>query len=182
MAPWREVRTTGDLRAAVEAFGLPLRLKAATGGYDGRSQIRIATIEDVDGALERLGRPVESRLLAEHPPGVLLERLITQDAGLAYKLVRLANSAYVGNRTSVASAQATPASISSFQISAWSTTSTSSFSALASLLAPTSAPHDQHVGVGRDRRGGRRAGALAQALEHRARDLLAAARVGDRAR
>ena len=37
-------------------------------------------------------------------------------------------------------AQATPASISSFQISAWSTTSTSSFSALASLLAPTSAP------------------------------------------
>ena len=32
-----------------------------------------------------------------------LERLITQDAGLAYKLVRLANSAYVGSRTSVSS-------------------------------------------------------------------------------
>ena len=33
-----------------------------------------------------------------------------------------------------------PASISSFQISAWSTTSTSSFSAFAVLLAPTSLP------------------------------------------
>jgi EAL and modified HD-GYP domain-containing signal transduction protein len=32
-----------------------------------------------------------------------LERLITQDAGLAYKLVRLANSAYVGSRSSVSS-------------------------------------------------------------------------------
>jgi EAL and modified HD-GYP domain-containing signal transduction protein len=32
-----------------------------------------------------------------------LERLITQDAGLAYKLVRLANSAYVGSRTAVSS-------------------------------------------------------------------------------
>ena len=63
---------------------------------------------------------------------------------------------------------ATPASISSRQISPWSTTSTPSFSALAVLLAPTLAPHDQHVGVGRDRRGGRRAGALAQALERRA--------------
>jgi c-di-GMP phosphodiesterase len=32
-----------------------------------------------------------------------LERLITQDAGLAYKLVRLANSAYIGSRKSVSS-------------------------------------------------------------------------------
>ncbi|HET8952934.1 MAG TPA: HDOD domain-containing protein, partial [Solirubrobacteraceae bacterium] len=30
-----------------------------------------------------------------------LERLISQDAGLAYKLVRLANSAYMGGRISV---------------------------------------------------------------------------------
>jgi len=32
-----------------------------------------------------------------------LERLIRQDAGLAYKIVRLANSAYVGSRSAVAS-------------------------------------------------------------------------------
>jgi EAL and modified HD-GYP domain-containing signal transduction protein len=32
-----------------------------------------------------------------------LERLISQDAGLAYKLVRLANSAYVGSRSAVGS-------------------------------------------------------------------------------
>ena len=30
-------------RAAAETLGLPLRLKAATGGYDGRSQVRLAT-------------------------------------------------------------------------------------------------------------------------------------------
>ena len=36
--------------------------------------------------------------------------------------------------------QARPAAISCFQISPWSTTSTPSFSAFVSLLAPTSAP------------------------------------------
>lgn len=65
VAPWREVRTTADLRAAADALGLPLRLKAATGGYDGRSQIRVVTADDVDGAVERLGRATGSPLLAE---------------------------------------------------------------------------------------------------------------------
>ena len=65
VAPWREVRTTEELRAAADVLGLPLRLKAATGGYDGRSQVRIATPDDIVGALERLGRPAGSSLLAE---------------------------------------------------------------------------------------------------------------------
>ena len=65
VAPWREVRTTEELRAAADALGLPLRLKAATGGYDGRSQVRIATPDDIVGALDRLGRPAGSSLLAE---------------------------------------------------------------------------------------------------------------------
>jgi 5-(carboxyamino)imidazole ribonucleotide synthase len=65
VAPWREVRTTDDLRAAADALGLPLRLKAPTGGYDGRGQIRIATAAEVDGAIERLGRPAGTPLLAE---------------------------------------------------------------------------------------------------------------------
>jgi len=65
VAPWREVRTTDELRAAADALGLPLRLKAATGGYDGRSQIRIATNGELDGAIERLGRPPGASLLAE---------------------------------------------------------------------------------------------------------------------
>jgi 5-(carboxyamino)imidazole ribonucleotide synthase len=65
VAPWRAVRTTADLREAAEALGLPLRLKAATGGYDGRSQLRLATAADLDGAIERLGRPTGTALLAE---------------------------------------------------------------------------------------------------------------------
>ena len=65
VAPWREVRTTDDLHAAAEALGLPLRLKAATGGYDGRGQIRIADPGELDGALEGLGRPPGASLLAE---------------------------------------------------------------------------------------------------------------------
>jgi len=65
VAPWREVRTTADLREAADALGLPIRLKAATGGYDGRSQCRIVSPEELETAIERLGRPAGSPLLAE---------------------------------------------------------------------------------------------------------------------
>ncbi len=65
VAPWRAVRTVEELDAAVDALGLPLRLKAATGGYDGRSQVRVVGADDIDSALERLGRPAGQALLAE---------------------------------------------------------------------------------------------------------------------
>ncbi|HSL75519.1 MAG TPA: 5-(carboxyamino)imidazole ribonucleotide synthase [Candidatus Limnocylindrales bacterium] len=65
VAPWREVRTSADLREAADALGLPLRLKVATGGYDGRGQLRLDTAADLDGALARLGRPDGEALLAE---------------------------------------------------------------------------------------------------------------------
>jgi len=65
VAPWREVRTTDDLRQAAGELGLPLRVKATTGGYDGRSQIRVGAAADLDGALERLGRPPRDVVLAE---------------------------------------------------------------------------------------------------------------------
>jgi 5-(carboxyamino)imidazole ribonucleotide synthase len=65
VAPWREVRSTDDLRAAASELGLPLRLKVATGGYDGRGQLRLADATDLDDALERLGRPAGEVLLAE---------------------------------------------------------------------------------------------------------------------
>jgi 5-(carboxyamino)imidazole ribonucleotide synthase len=48
-APWREVRTLDDLRAAAGSLGSPLRLKAAVGGYDGRSQVRISGADGPDG-------------------------------------------------------------------------------------------------------------------------------------
>ncbi len=65
VAPWREVRETSDLRDAAEELGLPIRLKVATGGYDGRGQLRLTHRSELDGALERLGRPPGELLLAE---------------------------------------------------------------------------------------------------------------------
>ena len=65
VAPWREVRTTTELERAAAELGLPLRVKAATGGYDGRSQVRVGTADEVGGALERLGRPSGEPLLVE---------------------------------------------------------------------------------------------------------------------
>ena len=64
-APWREVRSTSDLRDAVDALGLPLRLKAATGGYDGRSQVRIASEDELESAFDRLSRQAGAAGLAE---------------------------------------------------------------------------------------------------------------------
>ena len=64
-APWREVTDEAGLHAAAADLGLPLRLKAPVGGYDGRSQVRIATPHEIAGALARLGRPPGTRLLVE---------------------------------------------------------------------------------------------------------------------
>ncbi len=65
VAPWAEVRTTAELRGAAERLGLPIRLKAATGGYDGRGQVRAASPTDLDGAIDRLGRAAGQAVLAE---------------------------------------------------------------------------------------------------------------------
>ena len=65
VAPWREVRSPDETRAAVAALGLPLRLKLPIGGYDGRGQLRILRIGDLDDAWTKLGRPAGTPLLAE---------------------------------------------------------------------------------------------------------------------
>ena len=65
VAPWCEVATTDDLQAAAEDLGLPLRLKGAMGGYDGRGQLRITDRSQLGGALASLGRPAGEPLLAE---------------------------------------------------------------------------------------------------------------------
>ena len=65
VAPWRAVASTEALAAAASALGTPLRLKAPTGGYDGRSQVRVAGAGDVGTAMVGLGRPVGTTLLAE---------------------------------------------------------------------------------------------------------------------
>jgi 5-(carboxyamino)imidazole ribonucleotide synthase len=79
-APWREVRGVDDARAAADALGYPLRLKAPIGGYDGRSQVRIGDPVEVDRAVTALGGG-EGRPL-------LLEREIEFEAELSVVCAR----------------------------------------------------------------------------------------------
>jgi 5-(carboxyamino)imidazole ribonucleotide synthase len=64
-APWREVRGAAETSAAAEALGYPLRLKAAIGGYDGRSQVRITAPAEVAAAVTALGGDDGRPLLLE---------------------------------------------------------------------------------------------------------------------
>ncbi len=67
VAPWRQV-STGDtpaLERAAAVLGLPLRVKAAFGGYDGRSQARLTTIDQVHRAWALLGMAPGTPMLAE---------------------------------------------------------------------------------------------------------------------
>jgi 5-(carboxyamino)imidazole ribonucleotide synthase len=68
-AQWREVRSLEDLHAGVAALGAPLRLKASLGGYDGRSQVRIA--DPGTTAVEEAWRALGARAAEV---GLLLER------------------------------------------------------------------------------------------------------------
>jgi 5-(carboxyamino)imidazole ribonucleotide synthase len=54
-APFRAVDSDADLRAAVDAIGLPAVLKTRRGGYDGKGQTVLRAAADVDGAWGRLG-------------------------------------------------------------------------------------------------------------------------------
>ena len=65
VAPWHDVRTIAEARAAAAELGLPLRHKLLIGGYDGRGQLRIVTARELDDAWTRLGRTEGDPLLAE---------------------------------------------------------------------------------------------------------------------
>ncbi|MFN8619861.1 MAG: 5-(carboxyamino)imidazole ribonucleotide synthase [Chloroflexota bacterium] len=67
VAPWRQV-TVGDtpaLERVAAVLGLPLRVKAAFGGYDGRSQIRFTTLDEVHRAWVLLGAQTGLEVLVE---------------------------------------------------------------------------------------------------------------------
>jgi 5-(carboxyamino)imidazole ribonucleotide synthase len=49
-APWRPVRSPEELTAAVDALGLPLILKTAASGYDGKGQVRVERAEEAPRA------------------------------------------------------------------------------------------------------------------------------------
>jgi 5-(carboxyamino)imidazole ribonucleotide synthase len=55
-APWRPVRTEEELDAAVGDLGLPLILKTAASGYDGKGQVLVEQASSAFGAWVSLGR------------------------------------------------------------------------------------------------------------------------------
>jgi 5-(carboxyamino)imidazole ribonucleotide synthase len=55
--PWRAVRSDAELRVAIEDLGLPVILKTASSGYDGKGQILVKTASEAPGAWATLGRP-----------------------------------------------------------------------------------------------------------------------------
>jgi 5-(carboxyamino)imidazole ribonucleotide synthase len=67
VAPWCEVASGDDeaLDLALSELGLPVRLKAVFGGYDGRSQIRVAGGRTRTLAWMDLGRPAGQPVLVE---------------------------------------------------------------------------------------------------------------------
>lgn len=54
-APWREVRSAGDLARAVAEIGRPAVLKTTRMGYDGKGQVKIGPDTDLDEAWASLG-------------------------------------------------------------------------------------------------------------------------------
>ncbi len=93
-AEWRAVRSAAELDAAAADLGFPLRLKAAIGGYDGRSQVRISDASAVGDAWAALGERaggaallLERELVFEQELSVVIGRdLIGTTA--AYPVVR----------------------------------------------------------------------------------------------
>ncbi len=55
-APWCPVRSPEELTAAVDALGLPLILKTAASGYDGKGQVRVERAEEAPRAWASLRR------------------------------------------------------------------------------------------------------------------------------
>jgi len=87
-APWREVVDEAGLHAAAADLGLPIRVKAPMGGYDGRSQVRVAAADKIPGALARLAGP-------PRPPGtpLLVERELDFAAELSVITARALDGA-----------------------------------------------------------------------------------------
>ncbi|WP_135557397.1 5-(carboxyamino)imidazole ribonucleotide synthase [Paenibacillus cymbidii] len=56
VAPYEEIRSAEELRAAVARFGTPCVLKTATGGYDGKGQWVIRSEAEIDEAYATLSK------------------------------------------------------------------------------------------------------------------------------
>ena len=96
VARWREVRSAAEARVALREVGLPARLKAPLGGYDGRSQVRIARESEVAEAWEALAGPPSARdprLPRAVRPALLLEEELAFEAELSVVVARCPDGA-----------------------------------------------------------------------------------------
>lgn len=55
VAPWRAAASLAELEAAIDALGLPVIVKTARDGYDGKGQVRVTDAADAAEAWTRLG-------------------------------------------------------------------------------------------------------------------------------
>ena len=76
VATWREVASPAAVLEAVAELGYPVRVKAVRGGYDGRSQVKLADIDGIEAIDGRIGWPA------------LLERELEFEAELSVVVVR----------------------------------------------------------------------------------------------
>lgn len=85
-APWRPVRTEMDVEAAVRALGLPLILKTASSGYDGKGQVLVERAAEASAAWAALGRvPCAAEAWVEFTAEVSVVAARGQDgAGVTY--------------------------------------------------------------------------------------------------
>ena len=76
VATWREVASPAAVLEAVAELGYPVRVKAVRGGYDGRSQVKLADIDGIEAIDGRIGWPA------------LLERELEFEAELSVVIAR----------------------------------------------------------------------------------------------
>lgn len=68
VAPYAEIGSEEDLRAAVSRLGLPVVLKTATGGYDGKGQWVIRSADEIGKAYAELSRAGTELVLEQFIP------------------------------------------------------------------------------------------------------------------
>ena len=77
VAPWREVDSIDDIRAALETLGAPILLKTRRLGYDGKGQAWVHSSEDAEAAWDAIGRQptvAEARMSFDFEFSVILAR------------------------------------------------------------------------------------------------------------
>jgi 5-(carboxyamino)imidazole ribonucleotide synthase len=68
VAPFRAVTSLAELRSAGSDLGYPMVLKTATEGYDGKGQVIITRVEDIENAYDSLNRPHMELIVEQFVP------------------------------------------------------------------------------------------------------------------